>query len=233
MDFVKILYTGRVKDGAVFDTTSEEVAKKEGVYDEKRIYHPMPVILGEKQVIDGLEDALKDMKVGEQKTVEIPPEKAFGQRDANLVRLISLKIFKKQNITPIPGMPVELDGRTARIQTVAGGRVRVDFNSDLAGKTVVYDIRLESKAESSEDKIKCLIERSFNKSDGFQIKLSGSELELIIPDEAYRDRNILARKASFSAEVFKYLELKSVKFTETWLNPKKKSSDEEGVGKDK
>ncbi len=216
---VKISYTGRVKDGSVFDTTDERIAKDEGIYNDKKVYSPLPLVVGERHVIEGLDEALNDMRVGEEKTVEIPPEKAYGKRDPNLIRLVSLGLFKKKNINPVPGMVVELDGRYAKIQTVSGGRVRVDFNHELAGKTVVFDVKLEDEAKTKKDKIKFLIERSFNSSDGFNIKITGKRAEIEIPQNAYKDKNLLLRKASLSAELFKYIGLDEIIFREIWKNP--------------
>jgi FKBP-type peptidyl-prolyl cis-trans isomerase 2 len=224
--FMRISYTGKVKDtGKIFDTTSEKVAKDEGIFNKEQSYGPLPIVLGEGQVIKGLEEILGEMKTGEKKTIEIPPEKAFGRRDPNLVRLVSRGLFKKHNINPIPGMVVELDGKPARIQTVAGGRVRVDFNSELAGKTVVYEVRVESIAKTKKEKVEYLLERSFNSSDGFGINLKEKSLKISLPEKVFKDRNVLVRKASFAGEIFKYLGVEEVIFEEHWM--KKKSSDVE------
>jgi len=226
-DFIKISYTGRVKDGRVFDTTSAEVAKKEGVFDEKKIYALLPVVVGGGQVIPGLDEKLKAMKKGDKKKVEIPPEKGYGKKDPKLVRLVPRAVFKKEKITPIPGMPIELDGRYARIQTVAGGRVRVDFNHELAGRTLVFEVKVEEKAGTDADKVRFLIERNFNDSKDFVVKLSAGTIEIKIPENAYKDRNILVRKASLAAEVFKYLSGNKIIFTEEWHKADDKSG---GVG---
>jgi FKBP-type peptidyl-prolyl cis-trans isomerase 2 len=226
MDFVTIEYTASIKDGRVFDTTDADTAKKEKIFDDKRVYRPLPVVVGEGSVVKGLDEALKDMKVGEEKTLELAPEKAYGQRNQNLIRLVPMKVFKQQGLNPIPGMPVELDGRMARIQTVAGGRVRVDFNHELAGKTVVYKVKVVSKAGSENDKVKFLVERSFNDSEDFKINLSGKKLTIELPEKASRDRNIMFRKASLSAELFKHLELSEVNYSETWKNPKAEKKEE-------
>ncbi len=103
--FVKIAYTGRVKDGEVFDSTSEEIAKKEGIYSEKKYYSPMTVIVGEGQVLEGLDDALSEMEKGEEREIVIPPEKAYGPRSPDHVRLVSLGEFRKKTSTPCPGCP--------------------------------------------------------------------------------------------------------------------------------
>ena len=227
MDFVIIDYTARVKDGRVFDTTSAETAKKEDIFDDKRVYRPLPVIVGEGQVVKGLDEALKHLNVGEEKELELAPENAFGSRNPDFIRLVPIKVFKQQGINPVPGMPVELDGRHARIQTVAGGRVRVDFNHELAGRTLVYNVKVVSKAASDDEKVMFLIERSFNDADGFKLHLAAKKLSLDVPERAFRDRNILARKASLSAELFRYLELAEVKYTEDWKNPKAEKKSEE------
>lgn len=229
MDFVKLEYTVSIKDGRVFDTTDSEIAKKEKIFDAKRVYRPLSIIVGEGQVVKGLDEALKGMKVGEERDMELTPENAFGVRDPNLIRLVPIKVFKQQGITPMPGMPVELDGRPARVQTVAGGRVRVDFNSDLAGKTILYKVKIVSKASSDEEKIRVLVERSFNESDDFNVNLTGKKLTLELPEKASRDRNILVRKASLSAELFKYLDLSEVTYVEIWKNPKSGKKTEEKV----
>lgn len=214
--FIKISYTGRIKDGRIFDTTDEKIAQEEDIYDEKKVYGPIPLITGEKQIIDGLDSVLQEMQVGEEKTTEIPPEKAYGVRNPELVRLIPMRAFKKQKITPIPGMPVELDGKLARIQTVTGGRVRVDFNPELAGKTVVYDIKVEETAETNEDKIKYLLERTFNSIEGVEFELTDKNLRVTIPENLLKDNALGVKKAFLTTEIFKYLDVESTTFEEIW-----------------
>ncbi len=224
--FVKISYTGRIKDGQVFDTTDADTAKKENIFDAKRIYQAVPMIIGEMQVLKGLDEALAGMKAGEEKELDISAENAYGQKDPNLVRLVPMKIFKEQKMTPIPGMVIELDGRPARIQTVSGGRVRVDFNSELAGKTLTYKVKIEEEAKNQAEKIKYLIERSFNTSEGFEEKIAGKNIEIHVPEKSYKDRNVFVRKASLSAEIYKYSDIENVTYVESWK--KKKKEDKKG-----
>jgi len=226
MAFIKINYTGRIKDGQVFDSSVEETAKKEGVFDEKRTYAPMPVVVGEGQVIAGLDEALKNLKEGDKKKVEIPPEKGYGKREPSLVRLIPMKVFKQQKINPIPGMPVELDGRSARVQTVAGGRVRVDFNHDLAGKILIYDVEVVSEAKTESEKVNFLLERNFGTSENFNIQTAKKALTITLPEKVHRDRSALVMKASFAAEAFKLLNLAEVDYKEVWKSPKKEEKKE-------
>ncbi len=220
--FVKISYTGKLKEGRVFDTTDEAVAKKEGMHDPKKIYSPISVIVGEGQVIAGLDKALKNMNAGQKKTLEIPPEEGYGKRDPARVELIPMRFFKQQNMRAIPGMPVEIDGRHGRIQTVAGGRVRVDFNSPLAGQTIVFDVNVESEAKTDKEKIDYLVERSFNDAKEFDVKTDAKKnASITLPRAAFQDRNILMRKASLAAELFRFMNIETVTFTENWENPTK------------
>lgn len=222
-NFIKISYTGMIKDGDVFDTTDEKLARDEGIYNEDKIYELLPVVVGEGQVIKGLDDVLGGMKLKQEKEIEIPPEKAYGSRNPSLIKLVSRGVFKQKGMTPVPGMSLELDGRPARIQTVSGGRVRVDFNHELAGKTLLFKVKVEEKAKTDQERVKFLIERNFNFSKGFGVRVKkDGRIEISIPKEAYTDKNIVVRKASLSAEIFRYLEGDDVIYREIWENPKKK-----------
>ncbi len=78
-DHVVVDYTGKLKDGTIFDSSIEEKAKKSEFYDENRDYEPFGFTVGEGQVIPGFEEGVKGMEVGEEREVEIPPEKAYGE----------------------------------------------------------------------------------------------------------------------------------------------------------
>ncbi len=220
MNFIKINYTGTVKDGKVFDTTDADMAKKEEIFDESRAYSPLSVAVGEGQVIKGLDAELAGMKVGDKKKVEINPQDAYGDRTSEKVKLVPIKHFKKEGINPIPGMPVEIDNMRGKVQTVSGGRVRVDFNHELAGKTLIFDVTVVEKAKDDKEKVGYLLERNFAGIDGVVVDLKAKNLELALPKEAFHDRQLMVRKASFSAEAFRFLDLAHVKFTETWESPK-------------
>jgi len=228
MDFVKINYTARIKDQDVFDTTRREVAEEEGILDEQRVYKPMTVVVGQGQVIEGLDEALEDMEVGEEKELEIPKDKAYGERDTSKINLVPRRIFKQEGVDPVPGMPVEIDGKQGKVQTVSGGRVRVDFNHELAGKDLVFDVKVEEKAKDKEEKAEYLVEKSFNRLEGFGVDVTKDTITVTIPPEAYRDKNLLARKASLSSDAWSFLEVDEVQYREVWENPQKEAEGDEG-----
>jgi len=115
-DTVYVSYTGRLSDGKVFDTSSADVAKSAGIYESARMYEPLPFTLGENKVIIGFEDAIIGMAAGENKTVTIPPEQAYGSWDSSMVErmnrtqksprieYVTLDAFKENIGEPIVGM---------------------------------------------------------------------------------------------------------------------------------
>jgi FKBP-type peptidyl-prolyl cis-trans isomerase 2 len=158
-DFVRIDYVGRISEsGEIFDLTREDVAKEKGLYNPKMKYNSMPLIIGANFVVKGLEEGLKEMKVGERKKIIIKPEDAFGERDANFIKLLPVSEFKKQGITPYPGMEVTVNKIRGRVLSVSGGRVRVDFNHPLAGKTLEYEVEIKKEITDLKEKVLAILE---------------------------------------------------------------------------
>ncbi len=157
-DFIRISYIGRLETGDIFDLTDEELAKKEGIFNPKIKYKPVPVIIGAGFVLPGLDKTLMGMSAGEKKTVEIQPSEAFGERDPKLVRVVPRSVFKNMNYEPKQGQFVDFSGTKGRIQSVSAGRIMVDFNNPLAGKTLKYELEISEKIDNIEGKIKAIFE---------------------------------------------------------------------------
>ncbi|MBN1502205.1 peptidylprolyl isomerase [Candidatus Woesearchaeota archaeon] len=164
-DFVELEYTGKVKeDSAVFDTTDEKVAKDNDIHQESASYGPVVVCLGQKYLVEGLEDELIGKGKGTYK-IEIKPEKAFGKKSAKLLKLVPIKVFKKQNIEPFPGLQINIDGLNGTIRNVSGGRVIVDFNHPLAGREIEYEVKVNRLVESTDEKVKAILKLELNVGD--------------------------------------------------------------------
>ncbi|MEM4808652.1 MAG: FKBP-type peptidyl-prolyl cis-trans isomerase, partial [Candidatus Nezhaarchaeales archaeon] len=134
-DFVLVDYVMRVKDtNEVIDLTVEEVAKKEKVYREDGVYEPALIILGEGWILKGVEEELYKMDVGESRVIEVPPDKGFGERDPNKVKVVNARELTRRGITPRVGARVELDDGVAIVRRAEGGRVVLDYNHPLAGR---------------------------------------------------------------------------------------------------
>ena len=78
-DTVSVHYVGKFPGGKVFDTSMRAEAAKAGLFSPARDFKPLPVVLGQHQVISGFEEALIGMRVNETKEVTLPPEKAYGR----------------------------------------------------------------------------------------------------------------------------------------------------------
>lgn len=165
-DFIEIEFTGKVKDGEIFDSNIKEDLKKINSTTKSK---PFVFCLGEDMFLKGIDDFLIGKEIGKYE-IELSPEKAFGKRNPSLIQLIPMKVFQGQNTQPVPGAMFNFDGRPARILTVSGGRVMADFNNPLAGKEVVYNVNAKRKIEDLNEKIKSLIEFFFRKELEFEVK---------------------------------------------------------------
>ncbi len=224
-DFVRINYVAKIKEsGKVFDTTIEKVAKESGAYDEKIKFKTAPMVIAAGHAIKGLDEVLLTMEVGEKKTFDIPPEKAYGERDPNLVKVIPLKEFKKQGLKPVPGMMFEANDRVGRVQSVGGGRVRVDFNYGLAGSTLKYEVTVEEKINKTEEKIRLLLEYHFPYADhdDHDIKLKGNKAIIKLADIVKVKKEAILGKHSASIDIFRFIDgVKEVEFLEVFKSPEK------------
>lgn len=168
---VRINYVGRLKgSGELFDTTRREVAEEENSVNPNASYGPVPVIVGGEMVVEGLDEQLMEMDVGDESKVTVPPEKAFGKREGDLIKTFSEKKFKDEGMNPAPGMRVNLDGKMGRVLSVNSGRVRVDLNHPLAGKTLNYEVQVEEEIDGVEEAIKGVGKYYFGEESGTDLE---------------------------------------------------------------
>lgn len=222
-DFIIVDYTGKVKEtGEVFDTTSEETANESKLYKEGDIYEPRLVVAGEGWVLKALDDALLTFKLKKNESVEIPPENAFGPRDSEKVKLVPLRRLLARGLTPKLGAQIEFDKKLATVRTMGSGRVTLDFNPPLAGKTLVYEVTIQKQLKTAEEKIAALIHRRIPavEVEKFEFKVGKEEVELNMPAEALYVEGIQLAKRGIAFDIQRYLpELITVKFVETFTKP--------------
>ena len=162
-DFVRVNFTGKIKENdEVFDTTYDEIAQEAEIFDENKTYKPIPIVVGGNHLLPAIEEEIVGLEAGDRKTVEVDSDNGFGPRDPKAIQLIPMKEFKKQGMTPYPGMRIQAEGGEGRILTVNGGRVKVDFNHPLAGKDLIYDVEVTEIIEDNEEKIKSMIELHYS-----------------------------------------------------------------------
>lgn len=165
-DFIEIEFTGKVKGGEIFDSNIKEDLEKTNLN-----IPPKPIIfcLGEGMFIKGVDDFLIGKDVGEYQ-IELSQEQAFGKRDPKLIQTAPMKIFREQKLNPVQGAMFNFDGKIAKILTVSGGRVMLDFNNPLAGKDVSYKVKVLRKVEDVKEKIKAFNDFLFRKEFKFKVK---------------------------------------------------------------
>ena len=210
-DFIKLNYTGKFEDGRIFDTTDEELAKKEEIFNPRGLYGGDVVIVGAGHTIEGLDEDLEGKEVGYRGTVVIPPEKAFGPSNPKLVETISITKLKDRNVHP--GLAVEVDDRRGIVSRVIGRRVTVDFNSPLAGKTVTYEYTIEKVLETDVEKIQGLLALYTGLRD-LEIETADGVAKIYTPMGLTFNQRWLMAKNRVASELFKYAGFKEVQFIE-------------------
>ncbi|MDI6905155.1 MAG: FKBP-type peptidyl-prolyl cis-trans isomerase [Candidatus Bathyarchaeia archaeon] len=227
-DFILIDYVARVKEtGEVFDTTIEETAKKERLYKEGEIYEPKLVVIGEGWVLKALDESLTTMEIDKKTSVEIPPEKAFGERDPEKVRRVPLRHLAAKGITPNLGMRIEYNGKMATVRTIGAGRVLLDFNPPLAGKTLVYEVTIQKKLKTIKEKISALIHRRIPVVEESKFKFTVREKAVTIemPEEAFYLEGIQVAKRGIALDMQRFFpKITTVKFVETFKTEPKKET---------
>lgn len=216
-------YTAKVKDtNEVFETTVAEEAKKHSLFQENLKYQPKLVSVGESWVIKGLDDALANTKPGDKLTVDVTPDKGFGERDPSKVRMIPLRKLGEDAEKVSVGDTIEVDQRTGVIRFVGSGRVQVDFNHRFAGKTIVYDVNVVKSLESNEDKVAAILKRHLPVEDSKIVsKLTGNTLDITVPEEIFGAEGLRIIKHFIQTDVFKFIPtLEKINFIETFSNKK-------------
>ncbi len=170
-------------------------------------------------------------------SIDIPPEKAFGQRDPSKVRLVPLRKFGEKAYELKVGDEVEYEGRIGVVQLIGSGRVQVDFNHRLAGKTLTYSIEVVKKLEEPLEKAVALIKRWINVDEKkVTVTLEDKTLTIKLPEETYLFEGLQIGKRGIARDIFKYLsEAEKVIFVEEYLSERKaepKQSEQKEEGKE-
>ena len=212
-DFIRINYTGRLEDGMVFDTTDEEVAKEQDIYDENTRYDSFVIIVGKGHVVEGLDEDIVEKEAGYRGTVEIPPEKGYGEHKTELVKTYPTSKFTEP---PVKGMRAVVEGKEGMVVMTIGRRVRIDFNSPMAGKPLIFEYVIEEKIDDDLDKIKSLLQSYFRMD--FDVELVDDVAMIEPPSDLRLNQNWLLVKSRIAHELLGSMELDSVKFVETYQN---------------
>lgn len=221
-DFIRLSFTGRLTDGTVFDTTDEKIAKESGIYDEDKKYSPMVVIAGSGFLVEGLEEDLIGKKAGYSGKVKVEPAKGFGERSLDAIEIVSVKKFEGK---VEPGQMVEYNGRVGFIESVSGGRAKVDYNEPLAGKTLTYEYKIESLIRDRKEKIEALLHGYVSEDAKFELK--DDTVMIDVPKDLAVDESWAVGKLLIARFLVNSADVKKIVFQETFTDADFK--DEEGA----
>ncbi|MFW9975642.1 MAG: FKBP-type peptidyl-prolyl cis-trans isomerase [Candidatus Thorarchaeota archaeon] len=221
---VYVDYSATTKDdGVVFDTTMSEVAKESGIFRENDRYEPMLVAIGWNWLLKALEEELVGMKVGDSKTVEVPPEKGAGQRDPKKVKMIAKTKLAKHKTRPIKGEQITFGNERGVITAVLGRQVRVDFNSPLAGRTLVFDVTLRSIITDPDEKLRAVVKRRIPglPIEDFKFSIAKKTVTIEMPKETRYVQDIQYAEIGIASDALKVFDdAKEVKLVVTFDRPK-------------
>jgi len=178
-DVIKLAYTARtVEEGSLVDTTDEDVAEDEGVDTEGQEFGPRTIVLGENHIFPDVEEDIFGKEVGDEGTVTIAAADAFGEYDESQVRTISKDKIPEDD--RYPGAHVQIENEQGHIETIIGGRARVDFNHPLAGEDVEYDYEIVAEVTDREEKAQGILQMMLD-----------VELDLWFEDETVEEEQLV------------------------------------------
>ncbi len=220
---ILIDYTAKVKDSTeIFDTTIEEDAKKHSIHEQNVKYQPKLVSIGEVSypVLKGLDEALAKTTVGDKLTVEVTPDKGFGERDSGKVRMIPTRKLGEDAEKVSVGDTIEVDNKRGIIRFIGSGRVQIDYNHRYAGKTILYDVNVVKSLDSPNDKVDGILKNRLPLEDSkITFELKDKEVNITIPEEILRADGLQIMKHFIQLDIFKFVpSLEKVNFVETHVN---------------
>ena len=170
-DFITLDFTGKqTETNEVFDTTKEEAAKKNNIYEQQVPYEPITICIGEGHVLPGLDKALEGQKPNSKTEVTLKPEDAFGKKSAKAIKLMPLKVFQKQQINPRPGLEVNIDDQRGTIKSISGNRVIVDFNHPLSGRELTYELEIGEQITDTQKQAESLVNMALRHKTQVEVK---------------------------------------------------------------
>lgn len=229
-DFILVKLTGRTQKGTIFRVSTEEDAKKAGMYDEKKAeqghYTPEFVIVGKPGFLnEGLTEIIKDMEYFEKKSVRIPPTKAYGKRDPQKIERMGIAKFRRLNEGKNPELGQEFmnkKGQRGVITNVVQGRVIIDYNHPLAGQSLDYNLEIIDRIEEFNEKIEYfMVNKGIPKENVHEFNVNyikdHKTLEITIP-KMFLFQNMVYLKFGLAMDLQTHMaeDIEDVKFIEVY-----------------
>jgi len=117
---------------------------------------PLEFIIGKGQLIPGLEKQLVGMSAGESADILVKAEEAYGLRDDKAVQELPREQFEGVELEK--GMSLYgqgQNGETVQVNVIDFNDkiVKVDFNHPLAGKDLIFNVKVISQRDATTDEI--------------------------------------------------------------------------------
>jgi FKBP-type peptidyl-prolyl cis-trans isomerase SlyD len=181
-DFVRVAYTIRTADdGRVIDTTDEETAEDAEIDVEEYDFEPRIIALGAGHVFPSVEEAFVGGAVGDEGTVDVPADDAFGEYDPDEVETV--KADKIPEDSRYPGAQVQIDNQQGYLETIIGGRARVDFNHPLAGEELAYEYEILEAIDDREEQAAGMLGIYLQEAPDVRIETVTEEEETVSEDD--------------------------------------------------
>ncbi len=137
-----VKYTGSYLDGVVFDSSEGK--------------EPLSFLVGKGQMISGFEQELMGAKIGEKREFTLTPDKAYGERDENAIQKMEKGQFPDDMNLEV-GMIVGAQSDQGPIQfsivDIDGEMVTVDFNHQMAGMTLRFNVEVVNVRDATSEEI--------------------------------------------------------------------------------
>jgi len=126
-----------MKKNDVISVKVKSIANQTLVEDAEKI-----VPVGRGYLHKALDESFIKHKVGDSYEIELSVAQAYGSRNRELIKMVPTRYFRQNNVNPVNGLVVNIDGLMGKIISASPGRVMVDFNHPLSGKNVTYKVKI-------------------------------------------------------------------------------------------
>ncbi len=217
-------------DGAdhadLVDTTRDDVARKaDAKIPEGQTLEPRPHLVGGEYFPKGIEDSLVGAKVGEVVKKEFAPAEAFGERDPKLIELFSrneiarLPEMRKEDAELGLGTVLTIRGRRGRVVTLTAGRIRVDFNPELAGRRIRAELKPLKLIDGAVDRARAVVELTYGHGKDFDVSVKEGIVTLKVPERTKFDLSWAVAKPRLIEQLRAHLTPKAIHIVEEYVTP--------------
>ena len=162
-----------MKKNDVINVWIKSRANGEVVEEAERV---IPV--GRGYVIKAVDESLLAHNISDEYSLEVSSKDAYGPRSRELIKLVPGKYFIENNVSPVKGLIVNIDGLIGKVISTSPGRVMVDFNHPLSGKDMSYEIKIKNEVNDVLGKAKAVIKALIPQ----ELEIELRDKELIIND---------------------------------------------------